>query len=139
MWARATVELLAGVEDAWRFSTDPYLLADWWPGIAALAPDRRGLAVGARWEVRRNPRPSLLHRAAAQELLLVRAVEEQRRFAWYLSAERIECELRLEPTGAQRTRATLTVTSPLLAGFRRSVARVALGRLYALCQTGAEF
>ena len=138
MRATATVELLAGTEDAWRFSTDPYLLADWWPGIAALVPDRRGLAAGARWEVRRNPRPSLLQRAAAQELLLVRAVEEQRLFAWYLSGERLECELRLEPAGVQRTRATLTVTSPLLAGFRRSVARVALGRLYALCQTGAE-
>ena len=138
MRATATVELLAGTEDAWRFSTDPYLLADWWPGIAALVPDRRGLAAGARWEVRRNPRPSLLQRAAAQELLLVRAVEEQRLFAWYLSGERLECELRLEPAAVQRTRATLTVTSPLLAGFRRSVARVALGRLYALCQTGAE-
>ena len=138
MKATATVELLAGVDDAWRFSTDPYLLADWWPGVAALVSDRRGLAAGGRWEVRRSARPSLVRRAAAQELLLVRRVEINRLFGWYLTGERIECELRLEPVGPQRTRVTLTVTSPLLAGFRRSLARVALGRLYALCQTGAE-
>ena len=138
MRSTATAELLAGVDDAWRFSTDPYLLADWWPGVAALVSDRRGLAAGARWEVRRTVRPSLVRRSAAQELLLVRSVETNRLFGWYLTGERIECELRLEPTGPRRTRVTLTVTSPLLAGFRRSLARVALGRLYALCQTGAE-
>ena len=138
MRATATVELLAGSADAWRFATDPYLLADWWPGIAALVSDRRGLAAGARWEVRRSPRPSLVRRAAAEELLLVRAVEAERLFGWYLTGERLECELRFEPTGPQRTRVTLVVTSPLLAGFRRSLARVALRRLYALCQTGAE-
>jgi hypothetical protein len=79
-----------------------------------------------------------VRRAAAQELLLVRRVEAGRLFGWHLTGERLECELRLEPTGPQRTRATLTVASPFLAGFRRSLPRVALGRLYALCQTGAE-
>lgn len=138
MKASATVELLASVEDAWRFCTDPYLLADWWPGVAALVADGRGLAAGARWEVRRTARPGLVRRAAAQELLLVRRVEAGRLFGWHLTGERLECELRLEPTGPQRTRATLTVASPFLAGFRRSLPRVALGRLYALCQTGAE-
>ena len=138
MRATASREILAGVDDTWRFSTDPTLLADWWPGIAALVPDRRGLAAGARWELRRNARPTLGRRAAAQELLLVRAVEPNRLFAWQLTGERLECELRFEVVGPQRTRVTLAVSSALLVGFRRNLPKVALGRLHSLCQTGAE-
>lgn len=138
MRATATREILAGVDDTWRFSTDPALLADWWPGIAALVPDRRGLAAGARWEVRRSLRPTLGRRAAAQELLLVRAVETNRLFAWHLTGERLECELHLERAAPQRTLVTLVVVSAFLVGFRRTLPRVALGRLHSLCQTGAE-
>lgn len=138
MRATASVVLLAPIADAWRFATDPFLHADWWPGIAALVPDRRGLAPGARWEVRRTPRPSLLRRAGAQELLLVQDVEPLARFRWHLTGERLDCELVLAAEAPNRTRATLTVTSALLAGGRRSAAKVALGRLHALCQTGAE-
>lgn len=138
MRASAELEILAPIDDAWRFSTDPHLLADWWPGFAALVPDRRGLAAGGRWEVRRAPRPSLVRRAAAHELLVVRAVETNRLFSFHLTGERIDCELRLEPVGPKRTRAGLVVSSPLLVGFRRSLPRLALRRLHALCQTGAE-
>jgi uncharacterized protein YndB with AHSA1/START domain len=138
MRATATVVLLAPLDDAWRFATDPFLHADWWPGIAALVPDRRGLAPGARWEVRRTPRPSLLRKAAAHELLLVQAVEPKSLFRWHLTGERLDCELTLAAEAENRTRVTLTVTSAVLAGGRRSAAKVALGRLHALCQTGAE-
>ena len=138
MRASAETVILAPVADAWRFATDPYLLADWWPGIAALVPDRRGLAADARWEVRCNPRPGLFRKAAAQELLLVRAVEEHRLFAWHLTGQRIDCTLRLTPLSEARTHATLTVRGALLAGFTRSLPKVALRRLYALCQTGAD-
>lgn len=138
MRVSAETTILAPVEDAWRFATDPYLLADWWPHVAALVPDRRGLAAGARWEVRGEPRPGLFRKAAAQELLLVQAVEHQRLFAWHLTGQRVDCELRLEPLSATRTRATLTVSSRLLVGFGRTLPRVALRRLHSLCQTGAE-
>jgi len=44
----------------------------------------------------------------------------------------------LTEAAANRTRAELTVSAPLLAGLRRSLPHKALTRLYALCQTGAE-
>lgn len=130
--------LLAPVEDAWRFATDPHLLADWWPGLAALEPDRRGLAEGGRWQVRHTERPGLVRRAAAEELLLVRAVEAHRLFAFHLTGQKLDCELRLDPIGEQRTRVSLTVRCGFLVGFQRALPRTALGRLHALCQTGAD-
>lgn len=130
--------LLAPVEDAWRFATDPHLLADWWPGVAALEADRRGLAAGGRWQVRHNHRPGLVRRAAAEELLVVQAVEQNRLFSFHLTGQKLDCELRLEPLGPARTRAALTVRSGFLVGFQRTLPRTALGKLHALCQTGAD-
>ena len=43
----------------------------------------------------------------------------------------------LEATAADRTQATITVEGPWLIAYRRTLARRALGRLYALCQTAA--
>ena len=49
------------------------------------------------------------------------------------------CRLLLQTeAAADRTRAELTVSAPLLAGVSRSLPQKALTRLYALCQTGAE-
>ena len=138
MRSTSELTLLAPIADAWRFSTDPHLLAAWWPGVAALVPDRRGLAAGARWEVRRIERPSLLRRPAAEELLLVHAVEQHRLLRFHLTSQRLDCELRLDPVGEARTHAQLVISSTLLVGFQRSLAKVALRRLHALCQTGAE-
>ena len=139
MRASAETVLLAPVADAWRFATEPHLLASWWPGIAALIPDQLGLTADACWEVRRIARPRLFRKAAAaEEQLLVRAVDEHRLFAWQLTGQRIECTLRLTPLSEARTQATLTVTGASLAGVTRSLAKVALGRLHALCQTGAD-
>ena len=138
MRVAAQLELLAPVEDAWRFATDPHLLAAWWPGVAALVPDRRGLAAGGRWELRRADRPSLLRRPAAEELLLVQAVEQHRLFRFHLTGQRLDCELRLDPAGPARTHAQLVISSAFLVGFQRSLAKVALRRLHSLCQTGAE-
>ena len=47
----ATRELLASRAEAWAFLAEPYHLSDWWPGIVSVEPDRRGFAVGARWQV----------------------------------------------------------------------------------------
>ena len=41
-------ELLAPIHDVWGFLADPHHLPDWWPGIAGVEPDRRGLGRGAR-------------------------------------------------------------------------------------------
>jgi uncharacterized protein YndB with AHSA1/START domain len=135
--AEATRELLASPEDVWRFATDPFRVADWWPGVAGVRPDRRGLAEGARWHVQGRASPGLVRRPHAEGLLLVRRVEQPSLFAFHLTAERLDVELRLEPTGPRRTRALLALDGPLLA-VRRSLATRALRRLYDLCQTGAE-
>ena len=136
--AEASRELLAARADVWAFLAEPYHLADWWPGIAAVEPDRRGLAPGARWQLRGSGRPTLFRRAHATSMLLVREVEEPAFAAWHLTAERLDVELRLSETASDRTRADLAVTAPWLLGFPRSLPRRALGRLHALCQTAAD-
>jgi hypothetical protein len=138
MRVQATRELLAAREDVWAFLEEPRHLADWWPGIAAVEPDRRGLAPGARWQVRRPPRPTLFRRASAQDLVLVRRVERLVLVEWHLTAGRLDVELRLEQPRLDRTRAPLTVERPVLLGPVRELPRRALARLHALVQTAAS-
>ncbi len=135
--SQATVSLLAARPDAWRFVAEPHHLPDWWPGVVAVEPDRRGLVEGARWKVRYGARPGLLRPPAAAGMLLVREVREPEFLAWHLTSDRLDVELSLEGVDADSTRATLSVSAPWLVGFRRSLARRALERLRDLCQTAA--
>lgn len=134
--ARASRELLAPPEDVWRFVEEPRLLADWWPGVGAVEPDRRGLAQGARWRVRRRE-STLFRNAEAEDTLVVTAAEPARRFGFELVQARLRVELALAPSGVEGTRADLAVDGPLLVGFSRSLPRNALTRLHDLCQTAA--
>jgi uncharacterized protein YndB with AHSA1/START domain len=135
--AFAQRELAASLEDAWGFVAEPYHLADWWPGIAAVEPDRRGLAPGARWQVRGADRPTLFRRGGRTGLLVVMGVEPPHRFRFRLLAERIEAELSLAAAAPDRTMATLTVVGPWFLGLGRSFPKKALERLHALCQFSA--
>jgi uncharacterized protein YndB with AHSA1/START domain len=136
--ASASRELLASRADVWAFLAEPHHFADWWPGVAAVQPDRRGLAEGARWDVYGADRPTLLRRSTSSGKLLVTAVWPLERFAWTLTGDHLDGELRLEEIDEERTRATLEVDAPWLMGFGRSLPRNALARLYALCQTSAK-
>jgi len=131
-------ELLAARSDVWAFLAEPHHLPDWWPDLAAVEPDRRGLAPGARWLLRNSDRPTLLRRSRAEGMLLVRRVEEPTFVAWHLTSDPIDVEIRLVATAGDRTRATLAVSGPWLLGFRRSLPRNALSRLHELCQTAAR-
>jgi uncharacterized protein YndB with AHSA1/START domain len=133
----AARELYASRQDVWSFIAEPRHFADWWPGVAAIEPDRRGLAEGARWQVRTADRPTLFRRATSSGILLVRAVRAPELFAWTLTGDHIDAELRLEARGADRTVATLELEAPWLFGFSRALPRRALTRLHALCQTAA--
>ena len=137
----ASRTLLAPLEDVWGFLAEPYHLSDWWPGIAGVQPDRRGLAPGARWQLRAGTAPSfglsLFRRPGASGTLLVTRVERGRRFAFQLAAEHIEAELELESEAPERTLATLAVQGPWGA-VTRALPRQALARLYDLVQTAAE-
>jgi uncharacterized protein YndB with AHSA1/START domain len=135
---RAERELVASLEDAWNFVAEPHHLSDWWPGLGAVEPDRRGLARGARWVVRGSERPSLLRAGSWSGLLVVLDVEPPHRFHFRLHPQRIDVELRLEAAGPDRTEANLTVTAPWLVGLTRSFPQKALERLHALCQTAAN-
>jgi uncharacterized protein YndB with AHSA1/START domain len=138
MKARAERELLAPPEDVWTFVSEPRHFAVWWPGLADVRPDRRGLAPGARWRVARGPASTLLHRPESEETLLVREVEPRRRFAFDLVDERTSATLDLRPNGIDKTIGRLEVEAAVLWGARRSLPRQALKRLYDLCQTAAD-
>jgi uncharacterized protein YndB with AHSA1/START domain len=132
---QATRELFAPPRDVWAFLAEPHNLPDWWPGVAGVQPDRRGVAPGARWQVMGDDQPTFLRRPRATGALLVLAAERERRFAFQLTGERLDVELTLEPVGHDRTLARLEVDGPWLIGLRRSLPRQALGRLHALVQT----
>ncbi len=136
--ASASRELLASREDVWTFIAEPHHFADWWPGVAGVRPDRRGVAEGARWEVQTADRPTLFRRATSSGMLLVRRVCAPELFAWTLTGDHIDGELRLEERDPERTLALLVLEAPWLYGFSRTLPRRALTRLYALCQTAAE-
>ncbi len=134
----ASRELLASRDDVWRFIAEPRHFADWWPGISAVQPDRRGLAEGARWQIVTADRPSLLRRATSSGMLLVRAVRVPELFGFTLTGDHIDAELRLGERGDERTAAVLELEAPWLFGISRALPRRALTRLHALCQTAAE-
>ena len=134
----ASRELIASRDDVWEFIAEPRHFADWWPGIAAVRPDRRGLAEGARWEIVTADRPTLLRRATSSGMLLVCAVRAPELFAWTLTGDHIDAELRLEVSADDRTVARLELDAPWLFGISRAVPQRALTRLHALCQTAAE-
>jgi uncharacterized protein YndB with AHSA1/START domain len=136
--ASASRELLASREDVWKFVAEPHHFPDWWPGIAAVQPDRRGVAEGARWHVHGTDRPTLFRRPTSSGILLVRSVEAPERFAWTLTGDHIDAELRLQEGEPDRTIAVLEVESPWLYGFSRALPREALTRLHALCQTASD-
>jgi uncharacterized protein YndB with AHSA1/START domain len=130
--------LLASRSDTWDYLAEPYNLADWWPGISGVLPDRRGLAPGARWQVTAPNTASLLRRPNATGMLLVLAVEPLERLAFQLTGARIDAEVRLHAVEADRTEVTLTVGGRWLIGLNRRYAQRALARLYALLQPAAE-
>ena len=134
----AARELLAPRADVWAFLAEPYNLPDWWPGIGGLQPDRRGFAPGARWQIVGANRPSFLRKPNMSGILLVIAVEPYERFAFQLTGERLDVELRLSEPQRDRTLARLSVSGPALVGLRRSLPQKALTRLHALVQTAAD-
>jgi uncharacterized protein YndB with AHSA1/START domain len=124
----ATRELLAPRQDVWQFLADPHNLADWWPGVHAVEPDRRGLAPGARWRLVAGPQTGGLigaftRRPEAAGTITVLEVRQGEFLRLLFVDDRID--------------ASLTIEGPWLR-VNRSLPRRALSRLYALCQTGAE-
>jgi uncharacterized protein YndB with AHSA1/START domain len=127
--------LLASRGDVWDFLAEPYNLADWWPGISGVEPDRRGLAPGARWKVLGPDRAGYFRKPMAAGTLLVLDVEPRRRFAFQLTGDRMEADLTLRAVDEARTEVTLVVEGPWLIGLRRIFPHQALEQLYSLLRT----
>jgi uncharacterized protein YndB with AHSA1/START domain len=130
--------LLAARSDVWDFLAEPHHLSDWWPGIAGVQPDRRGLAPGARWQVVGGDRPTYLRRPQAPGMLLVLAVDPLERIAFHLTGDRVDAELRVRAVEPERTEVTLTVSAPWLVALGRRFPHRALDRLHALVRTAEE-
>jgi uncharacterized protein YndB with AHSA1/START domain len=130
--------LLAPLADVWAFLSEPYNLADWFPGVSGIEPDRRGLAPGARWKVIGPNEPSYFRRPQATGTLLIVDVVPQERIAFELTGDRISADLTLRALDVDRTEASLVVDGPWLIGLRRAFPRQALDRLHALLRSGEE-
>lgn len=140
MRAVASRELLASREQIWGFLAEPRHLSDWWPGIASVRPDRRGLAPGARWELAGGPDPTLFRKPRATSQLVITRVDPYELAAWSLPAPRLDVEVRLAVSAPDRTLVTVTVEGswrPEALGRPRALPREALARLHALLQTAA--
>jgi hypothetical protein len=135
---QASRELLASRPEAWAFLTEPYHLPDWYPGISGVTPDRRGAAAGARWQVVSSSEPTLLRKPESAGTLVVTAADPPRLFAFQLVREKLNVRVDLEAVAEDRTRATVTIEGPWLLAYRRTLARRAVNRLHALCQTAAR-
>jgi uncharacterized protein YndB with AHSA1/START domain len=139
---RAARELLAAREDVWAFVAEPYHLADWWPGVTGVEPDRRGLAPGARWRLIAGPQAggpltAFLRPAQAAGTLLVLDVRAPERVHLQFVNDRIDAVLALAEAAPGRTLATLEVEGAW-GRVNRALPRRALGRLHALVQTAAD-
>lgn len=137
MRVQASRELLAPRPEVWGFLAEPYHLADWYPGLSGVIPDRRGAAAGARWQVVSSNEPTLFRKPAAAGTLVVTASDPPRLFAFQLVADKLDVRVDLTAIAEDRTEATVTVEGPWLIAYRRTLARRAVNRLHALCQTAA--
>jgi uncharacterized protein YndB with AHSA1/START domain len=151
--ASAARELLAAPEQVWGFLAEPHHLADWWPGILGVEPDRRGFARGARWQVARRGARGLLqrpdgglHGRVQTETLVIDELTAGMRWDWQLvgreggarAARPVRVAIELEPAGGGRTRVSVSVESGGWGSADRLTANTAVERLYALLQTGAD-
>jgi uncharacterized protein YndB with AHSA1/START domain len=132
--------LLASREDIWAIVREPYHLPDWWPAYTGVEPDRRGLVEGARWTVVRSRTPGFLRKPRGKGLIVIQRVSPGQELAWLDLSQNVEAGLRLEDEG-RGTRATGFVDGPfwrLLAEGARGLPRLAVARLYDLCQTASS-
>ena len=118
---KATRELLAPRPDVWGFLGEPFHLADWWPGIAGVQPDRRGLGRGRTLAGRRRQRADAAPAARARREHSSYRVRHAGLFAFHLAGEKLDVRVELEATAADRTRATITVEGPWLIAYRRTL------------------
>jgi uncharacterized protein YndB with AHSA1/START domain len=130
--------LPATVDEVWEVLVQPERLAEWWPGIEAVDPGRRGLVPGGFWRVDGGRTKATFRRQpqTGGDLLVIEVVPRSR-VVFQLLTERIDVELGLEPTEDDQAAATLVVEVPWLTGVRKTYPSEALSKLAALVRTPA--
>jgi uncharacterized protein YndB with AHSA1/START domain len=130
--------LPASVDDVWEVLAQPERLAEWWPGVEAVDPGRRGLVPGGLWQVDGGRTKAAFRRQPqlGGNLLVIEVVPRSR-VVFQLLTDRIDVELDLEPTEDDQAAATLAVEVPWLTGVRRTYPSEALSKLAALVRPSA--
>ena len=131
--------LPATVEGVWAVLADPARFPEWWPGVEAVDPGRRGLVPGGLWRISGGggdrmsirPRPQMVG-----QLLVIEAVPHSR-VVFQLMAEQIDVELELAPAEDDQAAATLVVDAPRFRGVGRAFPSEVLARLAALVRPAA--
>jgi uncharacterized protein YndB with AHSA1/START domain len=131
--------LPATVDDVWEVLAQPERLAEWWPGIDAVDPGRRGLVPGGFWQVDGGRTKASFRRQPqlGGDLLVIEVVPRSR-IVFQLLTDRVDVELELEPTEDNQAAATLAVEVPWLTGVRRTYPSEALASLAALVRAAAD-
>jgi len=138
----ATREIDSARPDVWKLVSQPYHLADWWPGYAGAHPDRLGLAPNARWRITRNRTPGFLRRPGGEGLIVIKIVDPGLELAWYDMEQKLDAGLSLRNSPDGGTTARAWVDAPLwrlIVESARDLPKQAVARLHALCQTMDEF
>jgi uncharacterized protein YndB with AHSA1/START domain len=121
------------VDEVWEVLAQPERLADWWPGIEAVDPGRRGLVPGGLWRVEGGKtKPTFRRQPQLAGDLLVIEVVPRSRVVFQLLTDRVDVELELEPTEDDQAAATLAVEVPWLTGIRKTYPSEALAGLATL-------
>jgi hypothetical protein len=102
---------------------------------AGPSRSRSRCALAGRSRERADALP--FRRPATTGTLVVTAADPPGLLAFHLTADNLDVRIELEAVTADRTLATITVQGPWLIAYRRTLARRALNRLHALCQTAA--
>ncbi len=121
------------VEDVWAVLATPERFAEWWPGVEAVDPGRRGLVPGGLWRVDGgSAKASFRRRPEMGGNLLVIEVVPRSRVVFQFVAEGIWVELELEPDEDDRAAAALVVEARRFTGVGRAFPSDVLARLAAV-------
>ena len=126
------------VEDVWEVLAAPERFAEWWPGVEAVDPGRRGLVPGGLWRIEGGTaKASFRRRPEVGGNLLVIEVVPHARVVFQLMAEGMWVELDLESDEDGQAAANLVVEAQRFTGVGRGFPSEALAGLAALVRPAA--
>jgi uncharacterized protein YndB with AHSA1/START domain len=127
------------VDEVWTVLAEPERFAEWWPGVEAVDPGRRGLVPGGLWRIDGGPvKASFRRKPEVSGNLLVIEVVSRSKVVFQLMAGRMWVELELEPNEDDAAAATLVIEAPRFSGVGRAFPSEVLSQLAALVRPPHE-